>query len=72
MPHGLRHTAGINAVDAGLPITGVAQYLGHASTRMLVDRYAFHRRDAKQRAVALTVEAHLLGIKSDATGTRGQ
>jgi integrase len=48
--HDLRHTFGTRAVDAGAPLTGVRDAMGHASLET-TNRYAHGTEDGKRRAV---------------------
>ena len=48
--HDLRHTAGTRMADAGVPITAIADILGHADVRTTM-RYAHATEEAKRRAV---------------------
>jgi integrase len=48
--HDLRHTAGTRMADAGVPITAVADILGHADVRTTM-RYAHATDEARRRAV---------------------
>ncbi|HEY1445666.1 MAG TPA: tyrosine-type recombinase/integrase [Acidimicrobiales bacterium] len=55
VPHELRHTAGSQAVDAGLPLAEVADQLGHADVNMLARTYR-HRTKAVVEGVAGVME----------------
>jgi integrase len=70
--HSLRHKFTSEAVDKGKSLIAVAQYLGHRSTRMVTDRYGWHRQEHQQRAVAEAVAEGILSIASGGMGTQGQ
>lgn len=59
--HGLRHTNATLLIQAGVPITVVAQRLGHKRVSMTLDVYA-HVLDEMDRAVVETV-AELFGAE---------
>jgi integrase len=56
--HGLRHSMTSIAVAEGIPVTVVAGRLGHATTRMTLDRYA-HLLPGQQREAADALDALL-------------
>jgi integrase len=56
VPHELRHTAGSVAVDAGVPLTEVADQLGHADVNMLARTYR-HRTRPVVEGVAGVMDA---------------
>lgn len=63
--HGLRHTNATLLLQAGVPITVVAQRLGHKRVSMTLDVYA-HVLDEMDRAVVVTV-SELFGDEVAAT-----
>jgi integrase len=55
VPHELRHTTGSQLVDAGVPLTVVADQLGHADVNMLARTYR-HRTKPRVEGVADVME----------------
>jgi integrase len=58
VPHEMRHTAGSQAVDAGVPLGEVADQLGHADVNMLARIYR-HRTRPVVEGVADVMEAFI-------------
>jgi len=46
--HGLRHTFATIGLQAGMPVTVVSKYLGHASVTMTLNVYSHVMRGAQQ------------------------
>lgn len=65
-PHGLRHTWGTAAYEAGEPVRAMADHLGHADTA-ITDRVYVHHVRGVQDATALRVSA-LFASKRSAAG----
>ena len=53
-PHTLRHTAAVWMAEAGVPMSEIAQYLGHTSTNVTERVYARYSPDHLRRASAAT------------------
>lgn len=51
--HDLRHAAATEMIAAGVPVPTVSQVLGHASSKMTLDRYADARPAGSVRAAAV-------------------
>ena len=51
-PHVLRHTAAVWMAEAGIPITEIAQYLGHTNPKITYDVYARYSPDYLRGAAA--------------------
>lgn len=51
-PHVLRHTAAVHMAEAGIPISEIAQFLGHSSDRVTYRVYARFSPDYLRRAAA--------------------
>ncbi len=51
-PHVLRHTAAVHMAEAGVPMAMIAQYLGHADSRITESVYARFSPDHMQGAAA--------------------
>lgn len=49
-PHTLRHTAAVHMVEAGIPMSEVAQYLGHSNTSVTFRAYARYSPTHLRRA----------------------
>lgn len=59
-PHDIRHTAAVWMVGAGVPMSKVSQYLGHADTRITERVYARYQPDhLKEAAAALDLGPRL-------------
>lgn len=52
-PHVLRHTAAVHMVEAGVPISEVAQYLGHSSEAITFKVYGRYSPDYLRRAAGV-------------------
>jgi integrase len=52
-PHVLRHTAGVHLAAGGMPMTRIAQYLGHSSTAVTERVYARYAPDHLREEAAL-------------------
>ena len=64
--HGVRHTWGTAAYEAGEPLRAISEHLGHADTQ-ITDRVYVHHVRAVQDATALRVAA-LFASKRAAAG----
>lgn len=51
-PHVLRHTAAVHMAESGVPMSEIAQYLGHSSTRVTERVYARYSPDYLRRAAS--------------------
>lgn len=51
-PHVLRHSAAVWMAEAGVPMSEIAQYLGHTSTRITESHYARYSPDYLRRAAS--------------------
>jgi integrase len=58
--HDLRHTAATLALEAGVPVLGVQNRLGHATASITLDVYG-HLTDAMDDAAADAIERAILG-----------
>jgi len=65
-PHGLRHTWGTAAFEAGEPLRAISEHLGHADTA-ITDRVYIHHVRSVQDETALRV-AELFASKRAAAG----
>lgn len=58
-PHVLRHSAAVRMAEAGVPMSEIAQYLGHSSTKVTERVYARYSPDYLRRAAeALEVQVN--------------
>jgi len=67
--HDIRHTAGTRMADAGVPITAVADILGHADVRTTM-RYAHATDEARRRAVKALEESSRRKLSTKAATER--
>jgi len=51
-PHVLRHSAAVHMAEAGVPMSEIAQYLGHSSTNVTERVYARFSPDYLRKAAA--------------------
>jgi integrase len=51
-PHVLRHTAAVHMAEAGVPISEIAQYLGHTTESVTFKTYARYSPDYLRRAAS--------------------
>lgn len=51
-PHLLRHSAAVHMAEAGIPMSEIAQYLGHSNARVTEEIYARFSPDHLRRAAA--------------------
>ncbi len=59
-PHDARHTFGVHAAQAGVPLVRLQQLMGHASPHMTL-RYMKHAPEAYLDTDAATIEQHMSG-----------
>lgn len=59
-PHDARHTFGVHAAQAGVPLVRLQQLMGHASAHMTL-RYMKHAPEAYLDTDAATIEQHMSG-----------
>lgn len=60
-PHDARHTFGVHAAQAGVPLVRLQQLMGHASAHMTL-RYMKHAPEAYLDTDAATIEQHMSGL----------
>jgi integrase len=70
-PHMLRHSAAVHMAEAGIPLSEIAQFLGHSNTRVTEEVYARFSPGYLQGA-ASALEYDDLGSSNRRTTTQGR
>ena len=68
-PHDARHTFGVHAAQAGVPLVRLQQLMGHASAHMTL-RYMKHAPEAYLDTDAATIEQHMSGLTDHEAAAR--
>jgi integrase len=71
VPHDLRHTFAVHAVQNGVPLPRLQKLLGHATPAMVM-RYAMHAPEAYLDQDAARIAASLSGKTEREAQTRAQ
>jgi integrase len=62
-PHVLRHSAAVHMAEAGIPMSEIAQFLGHSSTAVTERTYARYSPGHLRRAAEVVDFTRIRGVK---------